>query len=277
MDYAISLMATKLLTDGVTSSYPCTTPGLDLEDRFYVHLANYNSTEYIIDDLDLELFPHLPISLLEDPSFDLVSWYWHYINNFGKFKSQYINAYCGPRNPESICSNHSIHPLETCTFTLAEPSLNDEGQPDIAFEIEDPENYVHAVHGLQRLPDTKDEHGDGEVYPAEDELLGNLDNDQLGSVGDALIHQLKAILMRCQLYPGDDHPVDPTYQEDKPRFIVESQDFDMYLIYDRVQGLTPIFTLLVCIGVPSLLGNGLWRSVPDKMSFPVLGNMCIAG
>ena len=65
MDYAISIIATKLLTDGITSLYPCTNPGLEPEDRFYVHLANYGSDEYIINNIDLELFPCLLISLLE--------------------------------------------------------------------------------------------------------------------------------------------------------------------------------------------------------------------
>ena len=64
MDFAISIVATKLLTNGITSSYLCTNPGLDPKDRFYVHLTDYGSNEYVINDLDLELFPHLPFSLL---------------------------------------------------------------------------------------------------------------------------------------------------------------------------------------------------------------------
>ena len=49
-------MATKLLTDGITSSYPCTNPDLDPKDQFYVHLSGYGSSEYVIDDTDLEIF-----------------------------------------------------------------------------------------------------------------------------------------------------------------------------------------------------------------------------
>ena len=44
------------------------------------------------------------------------------------------------------------------------------------------------------------------------------------------------LLTCCQLYPGDGTPIDPTYRPGDQRFIVERQDFHMYLIYDRVQG-----------------------------------------
>ena len=92
MDYAISLVATKLLTNGITSSYPCTKLDLDPEDQFYVHLADYGSTEYIINDIYLELFPCLPANLLEDPSFDLVDWYRQYVDETRAFESQYIKT-----------------------------------------------------------------------------------------------------------------------------------------------------------------------------------------
>ena len=45
MDYSISIVATKLLTDGITSSYSCTNPDLDPEDGFYVYLADYGSND----------------------------------------------------------------------------------------------------------------------------------------------------------------------------------------------------------------------------------------
>ena len=57
MDYSISVVAIKLLTDGISSLYPGTNLELDPEDQFYVHLADYGSNKYIINDIDLELFP----------------------------------------------------------------------------------------------------------------------------------------------------------------------------------------------------------------------------
>jgi len=41
MGDAISTVATKLITDGISLSYPCINPGLSPADRFYVHLARY--------------------------------------------------------------------------------------------------------------------------------------------------------------------------------------------------------------------------------------------
>ena len=57
MDYSISVVAIKLLTDGISSLYPGTNLELDPEDQFYVHLADYGSNKYIINDINLELFP----------------------------------------------------------------------------------------------------------------------------------------------------------------------------------------------------------------------------
>ena len=70
----------------------------------------------------------------------------------------------------------------------------------------------------------------------DDNLLGNLDNYHLSSVGEVLIDRLNTVLTQCQPYPGDDLPVDPTYKEGEPWFIIENQDFEMYSIYDWVQG-----------------------------------------
>ena len=70
----------------------------------------------------------------------------------------------------------------------------------------------------------------------EDELLGDLNSYQLGSVRNVLIDRLKMILTQCQPYPGDGMPIDPTYRGNEPWFIVKTQDFEMYSIYDQVQG-----------------------------------------
>ena len=75
IDSTIDNIATKLLIDGIASLYLCTNLDLDPDDRFYVHLADYGNSKFIINDIDLEVFPHIPKAWLEEPSFDLVGWY----------------------------------------------------------------------------------------------------------------------------------------------------------------------------------------------------------
>ena len=183
MDYAISIIATKLLTDGITLLYPCTNPVLEPKDRFYVHLANYGSDEYIINNIDLELFPRLPINLLEDTLFDLVAWYRQYVNNFGAFESWYINTHLGHDHQESPGINHSIWLVESCTLALVEPGLESKDQTNIEFEFNDPKDYPHNISELQIMSNM------------EDESLGDLNSYQFGSVGNVLIDRLKMVLM----------------------------------------------------------------------------------
>ena len=73
-----------MLIDSIASLY--TNPDLDPDDWFYVHLADYGSSEYVINDIDLEVFPHIPKAWLEEPSFDLVGWYQWYVDQDNKFK-----------------------------------------------------------------------------------------------------------------------------------------------------------------------------------------------
>lgn len=70
--------------------------------------------------------------------------------------------------------------------------------------------------------------------------MGDLEDYYLGSVGDVLVHQMIAVLTQCQPYPGDSPTVDPTvdsiFQPDEPQFVMEHLDFDMFVIYDHIQG-----------------------------------------
>jgi hypothetical protein len=75
MGHTVNLVAAKLLTDGIFSSYPCTNPELDPRDRFVIYPLKPGRDEYTISDADLESFVRVPKSLLEEPTFDLVGWY----------------------------------------------------------------------------------------------------------------------------------------------------------------------------------------------------------
>jgi len=56
-----------------------------------------------------------------------------------------------------------------------------------------------------------------------------------------LMKEIIDILERCQPYPGDGQPVDPTYTSENPRFILDKID-DLIEIYDRVQGFETYLT-----------------------------------
>ena len=90
---AVTVIATKLLADGISSSYPCTNDRLDPSGRFCVLPAENNREEYVISDLDLEMDTHLPKAWLEEPAFDLVSWYRQHLDQHEYFEQQYYKAH----------------------------------------------------------------------------------------------------------------------------------------------------------------------------------------
>jgi hypothetical protein len=75
MGSAVALVTAKLLTDGISSDYPCTSPGRDPESQFHVHPSFNHKDVHSIIDTDLNICLHMPTSWLEDQSFDLVGWY----------------------------------------------------------------------------------------------------------------------------------------------------------------------------------------------------------
>lgn len=51
-----------------------------------------------------------------------------------------------------------------------------------------------------------------------------------------ILERVAHTLEKCKLFPGDDVPVDQTYQPGDVRFVVELSTADLVCIYDRVQG-----------------------------------------
>ena len=94
MGEAISIVTTKLLTDGIASSYPSTDYNLGPMHRFQVLQVNLRNPEnYLIKDSYLEKDTDIPKSWLEDPKFDLVGWYRCYVNQQGLFEKKYCEAH----------------------------------------------------------------------------------------------------------------------------------------------------------------------------------------
>ena len=250
MGHAISLVATKLLTDGVLAWYPCTKPDLDPEDRFAVYPVGPTRCDYTIRDDDLDLLVSVPKSRLEEPSFDLVGWYKQYLDQRDLFQRRYLKNHI----QVYVRSAEEVSPV-----TTSEPD-----QLDIEFEYPTDEEYDSEFEDLPPLiplSDSEDEDDDDPLGPAEmeepvDETVpsgsdlsgGPVPADVAQSLGienDTLTQRVMRVLTRCQPFPGDGPPVDLTYRVGEPRFVVEHQDFDILVIYDRVQG----FEARICVSL----------------------------
>jgi hypothetical protein len=72
MGEEVSIIASKLLTDGIHTYYPCERLDQNPWNRFKVYRRTVVSGEYMITDRDLRLLVQISQALLEDPTFDLV-------------------------------------------------------------------------------------------------------------------------------------------------------------------------------------------------------------
>lgn len=182
MGAAIDTVATKLLMDGIQSHFPCTNPGLDPEARFYVHQADYGSEEYIINDIDLNNFPRIAKSQLEDPYFDLIEWYVQLIHKEGLFRREYWADHPLPGGayyPDCACSEHEF---AGCRSTSVSTGSNDESEHD-------PEPEECEIVNAKTTIDSPE-------FPGVD-----------------LIERVELILSRCQPFPGDGPAADPRYKQ----------------------------------------------------------------
>ena len=111
---AIAIFTKKFLTDGISSSYPCTDSGLDPAERFWVQKAEGNSGEYLIVDMDLEVDTSVPNTWLEEPTFDLVGWYWQHLDQHEFFEQRYYESHREELLPMRPPSSNEWH---TCRFS----------------------------------------------------------------------------------------------------------------------------------------------------------------
>ena len=243
---AIALVATKLLTDGIRSSYPCTDHNLDPEKRFYMWGTSVENDQvkYVINDVDLEITVDVQKAWLEDPDFDLVSWYRRYLSQRGFFEYKYFDMHQKSYlkrvvDDEKVCGCRS-HEFQSCvgSETVAEgddiPVLEPALTVDDLFEEKSVEGNTELddVPELLPLSDSDDSDDEGEEDPPQSWPFED-DQDDV-----RIAERVKEVLMRCQPYPGDYGwiPVDTTYKEGDPRFKVDRQDRGLFCIYDRLQG-----------------------------------------
>ena len=258
MGDAIAIMSTKLLMDGISSSYPCTKSLLDPTERFRVERSSAEGyDEYFITDLDLNLVTRIRKAWLEEPDFDLVGWYRELVYQRGHFEFQYYDTHWemyGQPKVEVPVSDDNAQCCTTCTThheflpchvsgeeDLPEPKAEDSEWDDLP-ELEPPlfdDDFFEVDHegkpelddvpSLEIVSDSDDSDNEGE------DLLLNR-SATFKKTDLELAEQIKLVLTQCQPYLGDGEPVDPSYEVGEQRFIVERQDRGLFCVYDRVQG-----------------------------------------
>ena len=236
---AISIVAAKLLTDGISSSYPCTDPCLDPKKRFYLRRTSSEDgqVKYVINDTDLDMLTEVQKTWLEDPKFDLVRWYRRYVNQRGSFEYKYYDAHRKAYaqqvlNEDKACDCQQ-HDLRTCSD---EDEENAPG-PESALSVDDlfegnlgNDEDVDDLPELQPLSDSDDD--DDEDDPSQGWPFEENKDDV------RIAQRVSEVLMRCQPYPGDAGrtSVDSSYEMGDQRFAVDRQDRGLFCIYDRFQG-----------------------------------------
>jgi hypothetical protein len=80
MGPVVSVVATKLLVDGIQSYYPSRNPHLDPATRFMVRPPKLSREDFMIVDRDTGYMTTVSPTQLEDPSFDLIDWYMKYLS-----------------------------------------------------------------------------------------------------------------------------------------------------------------------------------------------------
>ena len=249
---AVAMVATKLLSDGIFSSYPCTSLELDPADRFWVHPEGTDG--YVISDVDLEVDTNIPREWLEEPTFDLVSWYRRHLDQHELFEQRYYEANresCIRAKPpiqvkdeqHTCCVSHE---LRGCPMASDSESAIDE-MPDLVnimsvddlniedfFEKKSPadDTVMNDLPELQSLTDDSD----NEEEDPHNEAFQKLWESPVREDDGYLVRRIQNVLTRCQPFPGDGEPVDPTFHSGEQRFIVQVQERDLVCIYDRIQG-----------------------------------------
>ena len=165
--------------------------------------------------------------MLEDQSIDLIGWYML-----------------------ELCQRYELlHPEADINLT------NGDGQSDSSMDSNYEHSYGHTFVGCLWVSDNPYVGSSNATADDEDDcpdlvsVSDELDDDYRERVADQPVeadHNLREttelikqrvqdILTRCQPFPGDSHPIDPTYTQE-PRFIVEPCNHDLFQIYDCVQG-----------------------------------------
>ena len=119
----IDTVATKVLTSGIISFYPCTDPTLDPKIGFYLHPVTLDCDECLVNDKDLKVLTSVPESWHVHVLFGSVGWYkpYSYVNQqmHGMFSKPYAKTYLSQAQKlASVPSNAVADVVGKLGFTL---------------------------------------------------------------------------------------------------------------------------------------------------------------
>ena len=148
-------------------------------------------------------------------------------------------------SPKDVRSNQPVESDSCRRDPEVRSSLTGKKNNGNNAEIQEPtdEDAWDDMPELQSLSDDSDIEG-SDLPDPEDEIFNCMLEEMLRSEspvkhyvdsGD-LIERIQTVLTRCQPYPGDKEPVDPSYCPGERRFLIEKQGRGFICVYDRVQG-----------------------------------------
>ena len=111
MGQALSIVARKLLTDGIHTFYPGVQTDLDSEEHFSVCQRVAVPSEYVITDKDSKFHARVSQTLLENLGFDLVGWFVKQLR-----RREFDEASSQLRRAEPCCVG--THPFNGCSQAL---------------------------------------------------------------------------------------------------------------------------------------------------------------
>ena len=243
MGEAVAMVATKLLTDRISSSYPSTDYKLGPEQRFQViRVKGRNPGDFRVKDFYLEKDMDIPALWLEDPEFDLVGWYRRYLDQQGLFQQKYSEAHPGLcRTNESARAELPEEVKESAPSSLRQEDEWDH-LPELdtlsSGELDEEEFFQETTEegaGFDDLPTLDPLTDDSET---EEEWEGMIPDANIcfPENNDALIKRIQTVLTQCQPYPGDGKPIDSSFRIGDPHCFIERRGRGLFSIYDRVQG-----------------------------------------
>ena len=219
MGSALDYVATWLLTNAIATHFPLVNPDLDLESWFYVHQKDFGSIDYIVEDLDFELQTRISKQWLEEPTFNLV----HYL----EFEHRYSERY--EAKQQELYGDQTL-------LSLSDVEIGFTGTTSGETEQEWDKVYSPAPHcscsqksnhEVVACPDLKsvsdsllfrdipefdwdhtDNHRDKWCWPSDETISpkGDPIHDYPWIhefIGNTHAECLNKILIKCQLYPGD--------------------------------------------------------------------------
>ena len=149
--------------------------------------------------------------------------------------------------PKGVHGNQPIEP-DSCQIVprpeVRSPSAGKKSDEDDA-KIQEPtnENAWDDMPKLQSMSKGSNDEGDNLLDP-EDEVFNSVLEEMLRPetpikhyvCSDDLVKRIQTVLTRCQPFPGDKEPVDPSYYPGEQQFLNKKQDRGFICVYDRVQG-----------------------------------------